>query len=212
MQATICPTITAADADTYQLQMRQVADFATRLHIDVSDGTLAPNQLMPVDGIWWPGGVRADIHVMSKRPLDHLAALLALQPQLIVVHAESSGSFADFADACHHHGIETGVALLQQTPVETITPALDMIDHVLVFSGDLGKFGGKADPSLLPKIKALKQLKPQLEIGWDGGINERNISALVKAGVEVLNVGGGIHGAADPQHAFRNLKRLAGQN
>ena len=212
MQPTICPTITAADADTYQLQMQQVADFATRLHIDVSDGTLAPNQLMPVDGVWWPGGVRADVHVMSKRPFDHLTALLALQPQLIIVHAESSGSFANFAGTCHHHGIETGVALLQQTPVETIVPALDMIDHVLIFSGDLGKFGGKADPSLLPKIKALKQLKPQLEIGWDGGINERNISALVKAGVEVLNVGGGIHGAANPEHAYQNLKRLAGQN
>lgn len=212
MQATICPTVTAADADTYQRQVQAVAGFATRLHIDVSDGTLAPTRLMPVDGIWWPGGVRADIHVMSKRPLDHLAALIALQPQLIIVHAESSGSFADFAAACHHHGIETGVALLQPTPVDVIQPGLDIIDHVLIFSGDLGKFGGKADPGLLPKIKALKQLKPQLEIGWDGGINERNIGALVKSGVEVLNIGGGIHGAEKPEYAFHNLKRLAGQS
>lgn len=205
MAATITPTITAADNDSYRRQIELVASFATRLHIDVSDGTLAPNVLLAASDLWWPGGVRADIHVMSKRPLDHLSTLISLQPQLIIVHAESSGSFADFAEACHRHGIETGVALLQATPVETIAPALDMVDHVLVFSGDLGKFGGKADPALLPKVKALKQLKPQLEIGWDGGINEQNIGALAKAGVEVLNTGGAIHDAHNPASAYRRL-------
>ena len=37
------------------------------------------------------------------------------------------------------------MALLPTTPVSAITPALHMIDHVLIFSGDLGHYGGQAD-------------------------------------------------------------------
>lgn len=211
MNATICPTITAADATEYQQQIEKVANFATRIHIDLADGVLAPTTLIALDGVWWPGGVRADIHLMYKKPLDHLQALIALQPQLVIVHAESSGSFFDFANTMHHHGIEAGVALLQTTAVETIRPALEFVDHVLVFSGDLGRFGGKANPALLSKVRALKALKPQLEVSWDGGIDAHNAPALVRAGVEVLNVGGFIQHASDPAAAYDELSRVIGQ-
>ncbi len=208
MNASICPTITAADAASYQQQIEKVAGFATRLHIDLADGVFTPANLVPVDQVWWPGGVRADLHVMCKRPLEVLPALIALQPQLIILHAESEGNFAEFAEAVHHHGIEAGVALLQTSPVETIKEGLPFIDHVLIFSGDLGRFGGKANPALLSKVRTLKSLKPQLEIGWDGGINAQNISALVRSGVEVLNVGGFIHNAEDPAAAYAMLANV----
>jgi ribulose-phosphate 3-epimerase len=105
----------------------------------------------------------------------------------------------------HRHGIETGIALLQETPVEAIVPALPLIDHVLIFSGTLGKVGGTADLGLLDKVAALRQLKPQLEIGWDGGINDTNARQLVEGGVSILNVGGFIQKAADPEAAYATL-------
>ena len=33
-----------------------------------------------------------------------------------------------------------------------------------------------------------------LEFGWDGGITDQNVAVLVNGGVDVLNVGGFIHG------------------
>jgi ribulose-phosphate 3-epimerase len=209
MNTSVTPSITAGDPAEYQRQMERVSAFAPRVHIDIADGTMSPVHLTSIDEIWWPGTVRADIHVMYKRPLEHLPALIALQPQLIIVHAEGEGSYFEFAEACHHHGIETGIALLQTTPVEQIKGGLDLIDHVLVFSGDLGHFGGKANPALLSKVKLLKQLKPQLEIGWDGGVNLQNAAALAKAGVEVLNTGGYIQQADDPQSAYEELMAKA---
>lgn len=204
----ICPTITAADARTYRVQMEQVVGFVTRLHIDVSDGEFTPNKLLGLEYIWWPGGLRADIHVMYRRPLEHLEILLGLHPQLVIVHAEAEGDFVGIAEILHHHGIEAGVALLPQTPVETIAPSLEFIDHVLIFSGNIGYFGGHADLDLLEKVKKLKTLKPQLEIGWDGGVDANNIVDLVKSGVEVINAGGYIHGAKDPLTAFSQLKSI----
>jgi ribulose-phosphate 3-epimerase len=145
---------------------------------------------------------------MYRLPLEHLEILLGLHPQLVIVHAEAEGDFVGIAEILHHHGIEAGVALLPQTPVETIAPSLEFIDHVMIFSGNIGYFGGHADLSLLEKVKKLKTLKPQLEIGWDGGVDAKNIADLVKAGVEVINAGGYIHGAKDPLTAYNQLKSI----
>jgi ribulose-phosphate 3-epimerase len=207
MAATICPTITAHDSDEYRKQMQRIAPFATRIHIDLADGIFTPVKLLPVDQVWWPGGVRADLHVMYKQPFKHTKMYLSLAPQMVIVHAEAEGDFVLFSELMHKHGIEVGVALKAETPVELIRPALPWIDHVLIFSGNLGHFGGQADVSLLEKVTQLKQLKPQLEIGWDGGINATNAQALVRGGVQVLNTGGFIHHADNPAVAYHALAR-----
>lgn len=205
VRPTVCPTITASDFETYQEQMHRLVCFAVRIHIDIADATLTPNSLLPIDQVWWPGGVRADIHIMNRFPLEHIEAMVALGPQMVILHAEAEGNFNTFARVMHRHGIEVGVALLQETSVEVIVPALPVIDHVLIFSGTLGSFGGTADLKLLEKVKELKRLKPQVEIGWDGGINDGNVRQLVKGGVEVLNVGGFIQKADDPEAAYATL-------
>lgn len=203
--ATICPTITTDNPDTYARQVELTLSYAHRIHIDLADGVFTPNRLMDIENVWWPGGVRADLHVMYRQPFDHLPALLALNPQLIIVHAEADGDFLAFAAECHKHGIEVGVALLPETLVEAIAPALHVIDHVLIFSGHLGHFGGHADMSLLGKVQQLRQLKPQVEIGWDGGVNDKNARALALGGVDVLNAGGYLHGSMAPKTAYVKL-------
>jgi ribulose-phosphate 3-epimerase len=205
MAATICPTVTAENPHVYREQIERVSNFALRIHIDLSDGSLAPNTLIDLDKVWWPGGVRADLHVMLANPFDHVELYRVLGPQLVIVHAEAKGDFAAFADVMHGHGIETGIALLPDTDVEAIVPGLDIIDHVMIFSGKLGYFGGEADLGLLQKVKRLRELKPTLEIGWDGGINDKNAHELVLGGVDVLNVGGFIHRSQAPEKAFDSL-------
>lgn len=207
MKATICPAVLAADAHDFREQMEHVAQFATRVHIDLSDGIFAQNKTIPIDQIWWPGGMRADLHVMHRRPFDSLRSMLALHPQMIIVHAEAEGDFEWFAHRAHSQGVETGVALLPGTPPELLRQSIKDIDYVLIFSGNLGHYGGKADLNLLEKVKILKQMKPQLEIGWDGGVNPENARALAEGGVEVLNSGGFIQHAHDPHAAFEQLVR-----
>ncbi len=204
-KGTICPTVTAEDPHLFRQQMERVANFATRVHIDLSDGSLSPNKLIDLDKVWWPGGVRADLHVMLARPFEHVELYRALGPQLVIVHAEGKGDFKAFADLMHGHGIETGIALLPETSVEAIVPGLDMIDHVMIFSGKLGHFGGEADLKLLDKIRQLKQLKPTLEFGWDGGVNDKNARALYEGGVDVLNTGGFIQRSPHPEAAYDAL-------
>lgn len=209
MKPIICPAILAADADDFRTQIERVTPAAVRLHIDLSDGEFAPSKTVRIDEVWWPGGMHADLHVMYKKPFDHATMLLDLRPQLIIVHAEAEGDFMAFAERAHKQGVRVGVALQPQTKPDVIKPAIKHVDHVLIFSGHLGSFGGKADLSLLDKVKKLQALKPQLEIGWDGGVSADNARQLAKNGIDVLNSGGFIQKADDPFEAFQILVRSA---
>lgn len=192
--------------------MEKLAPFVRRVHIDLADGIFTHVKLTSIKEVWWPSGVRADIHVMYQQPFKHIKELLALGPQLIVVHAEADGDFLAFADTAHGAGVEVGVALNQETMPQVIEPALDFIDHVLIFSGHLGHFGGQADTHLLTKVLYLKRQKPSLEIGWDGGINNKNAAVLAAGGVNVLNTGGFIQHAANPEAAYEQLRAAIGSS
>ncbi len=207
----ICPTVTVDNLADFKLQIETTANLSQRLHIDLSDGTLAPRSLLPVTAMNWPSNVAIDLHVMVSQPDKYLSDLIKSHPQLIIVHAEAEGNMYAIAKRLKINRIKVGVALLPPTPVELIMPALDLIDHVLVFSGNLGYQGGsQVDLGLLDKVSDLKRAKPSLEIGWDGGVNDTNIAGLIQGGVDVINVGGYIQSAADPLEAYAKLKAAAG--
>lgn len=206
--AVICPTVTAFDPHQYREQIERIAHFAERIHIDMMDGLFAKTKSPPLAQAWWPHSVPVDLHLMYERPDLYLETIIKLEPTLVIIHAEAEGNFGPFASELHEHGIKVGVSLLQESQPEMIEPAIKHIDHVLLFSGNLGKFGGDADLHLLGKILKLKKMKPGLEIGWDGGINDENARALMKGGVDVLNVGGFIQKAPDPAANYDKLAAL----
>jgi ribulose-phosphate 3-epimerase len=204
--AVICPTVTPLSTAEFKQQMERLEEFITRVHLDFMDGDFAPTKSPPIEQAWWPIGVECDLHVMYRKPLEELETIISLQPSLVVIHAEAD-KVEEFLTEISGLGIKKGLALLHDSTVERIKPYLAQLDHVLIFSGDLGHFGGTADLTLLEKVKALKEIKPSLEIGWDGGINAENVAKLAAGGVDVLNVGGYIQRAADPEIAYDTLKQ-----
>lgn len=205
MPAVVCPTVTARSTREYREQLERIQAFARHIHLDFMDGQFAPVQSVRLEDIWWQPGPMVDLHLMYQKPMEHLETIIRLQPHLVIVHAEAK-HVLDFLHELEGLGIKRGLALLQATSVESITPLLPLLDHVLIFSGDLGHFGGTANIALLGKAQILKRLKPSLEIGWDGGINAENIEALASGGVDVLNVGGYIQKANDPEAAYDTLE------
>lgn len=208
---TLCPTITAKDGHDYRSQMERVASFTSRVHIDLADGVFTDNKLVDLSHIWWPDNVTADLHIMYQQPMDTLEYILKFKPSLVIAQAEADGNFLEFARKLHSAGIRAGISLLAITSPLVIEPALAYLDHVLIFSGNLGHFGGYADMTLLDKVRLIRSWDKKIEIGWDGGINPKNINQLVEAGVDVLNVGGSIQRAKDPGAAYATLKELAEQ-
>lgn len=205
----ICPTVTAYDIHEYSRQLRLISSFAKRVHIDLMDGEFAPTVSPGLDEIKIPHHGKADIHLMYQRPMDVLQQLILLKPRMVVIHNEADVHHMHFVAELHRHNIKAGLAILRDTPIEYAYQIMHSFDHVLIFSGNLGHHGGEADLGLLDKVRKVQEHHPDAEIGWDGGINEHNVHQLVDAGVDVLNVGSGIHKAKDPAVAYQKLREIA---
>jgi ribulose-phosphate 3-epimerase len=202
----VCPTITAKDSYNYRLQMEAIKPFANRVHIDLMDGKFAPTISPELSFSWWYDGMDADMHLMYQKPMLYIEDLVKLKPSLVVIHIEADADFSIFAEKMHFAGIKAGLAILSDTPVEYAFETLSNYDHVLIFSGHLGYHGGKANLGLIDKVKIIRTQFPNLEISWDGGINDQNAKQIVDAGVNVLNVGSFIQGSSDPAGAYAKIK------
>lgn len=201
----VCPCVTATDARGYREQLARVVPFAQRVQLDSSDGVFSPVKLVNPVQMYWPEGMLADIHLMHVHPEQHLETVISLMPNLVIIHAEAEGDLLGMMRQLHSVGIKTGVALLQKTIPETAHDLIADADHALIFSGDLGHFGGTADLTLLNKVRQIQAINANIEIGWDGGVSADNAAQLALGGVEVLNAGGYIQNAPDPQEAYATL-------
>jgi len=201
----IAPTITAETSEDYKTQIERVHGYAERIHIDISDGEFAPSFLIGAAQVWWPQDWTADIHAMVARPSDHLETLISLKPNMIIFHAETQEDIVPILQRIKASGIKAGIALLKSTVPSTVAPAIEAADHVMIFSGDLGKQGGTASLMQLEKVRLIRAIRQDVEIGWDGGVNIENAYSLAQGGVDVLNVGSTIADAADPKSVYATL-------
>lgn len=201
----IAPCITAENPDDYKAQVGRIHTFAERVHIDVADGEFTPTFLVDAAQIWWPANWKVDVHAMVQRPAEQLAALTGIKPHLIILHAEAEGDIPAMLQKIKSLGIKAGVALQRSTVPGDVADMIQAADHVMIFSGTLGTFGGTANLMQLEKIRLIKAINPSVEIGWDGGVAVDNAYNLTQGGVDVLNVGGGIQKATDPKAAYDTL-------
>jgi ribulose-phosphate 3-epimerase len=201
----VAPCITVETEEDFNATVDRLRPFAQRVHIDISDGEFSPVFMVEPSKIWWPEEWIVDIHAMVMRPIDYVDALIALRPHLITFHAETGYNLIPIMEKIRQNGIKAGIALLKPTVPLTVADAIKAADHVLVFSGDLGYYGGKASLMQLEKVRLIKSINPNVEIGWDGGVNVDNAFTLTQGGVDVLNSGGAINKAEDPADMYSKL-------
>lgn len=205
--AVVAPTILNETLDEYKASIDRLTPFAKRVHIDISDGEFAPNFLLGEAQLYWPKEWEVDIHAMVSRPSEHIAALINLKPNLIIFHAEIQEDRAALVNQIKAAGIKAGVALLRSTVPSTVADIIKLVDHVMIFSGELGKNGGTASLMQLEKVRLIKGINPAAEIGWDGGVNIENAYTLTQGSVNVLNAGSAISGAENPAEAYAALTK-----
>lgn len=201
----IAPTVTCENDADYKATIERLYPFAKRVHIDISDGVFAPTFLVKPDKIWWPQEWEVDIHAMVAEPSKYVDSLIELHPATVIFHAEAEEDILPSIQKLKVAGIRAGVALLKPTVPSTVDSYIRAVDHVLIFSGDLGYHGGKADLMQLEKVRLIHAMRDDLEIGWDGGAGLDNVFSLTQGGVGVINVGGAINKADNPADVYDKL-------
>lgn len=205
MASVIAPAVLAESTDQYKQIMERIQLFAQRVHIDICDGEFAPAFTVSAAQAWWPANWQADIHAMVARPSEHLDQLINLKPSLIIFHAEVEEDLAPIMQKIQASGIKAGIALQRPTVPATVANLIQLADHVMLFSGDLGHYGGTASMMQLEKVRLVRAIKPSVEVGWDGGVVVENAYSLSQGGVDVLNVGGALARSNDPAATYKTL-------
>lgn len=205
----ITPTITTEDPHVYRDQMELIASYADGVHLDFADGVFAPSDLLPVEKAWRSDDLVTHVHVMYQKPLEVIDDLIQLEADLVILHIESD-DVKQCLEMLQENGTRTGLAILPESSVADLKDldVDDLFDHVLVFGGHLGYQGGKADLDQLEKVKQLREKYPDVEISWDGGVNEENIQKIAEAGVDVINVGGTLSKSKNPKKTYKTLCSL----
>lgn len=209
---TLVPTLMTDDKQVYRNLVEAFNTFTRRVQIDVTDDEFTPNRTLDITNVWWPNEWQADLHFMALYPSKYIDTIVRLHPSLCILHAEANEDLTPTFAKLKEAGIKTGLALLPQTYPGNVKQYLETIDHVLIFAGKLGQQGAGTDLMQMEKIPLIRELRPTVEIGWDGGANMSNIRALSHAGIDVINVGAAISKSNDPANAFRTLKTEIDKN
>lgn len=186
--AEIVPTILVATPGDYHERLEEVKPFAKRVHVDITDGEFAQAETINLAQVYVPEGYELDLHLMVKDPFSYLESALALKPALVIVHAEADGDHLKCIKEIQSFGVDAGIALLPESPVEKYAEYIKLADHALIFTGTLGHSGGIFDAKQLHKISEAKSLNDDIETSVDGGVNHENIS-LIEADVAYSGAG-----------------------
>jgi ribulose-phosphate 3-epimerase len=205
----ICPTITTKEPHVYREQMEKILAYSEGVHLDFADGIFAPNELLSIEEAWRSDDLVTHAHIMYQSPLEVVDDIINLEADLVILHAESD-NVKEALEALQENGTRTGIALLPETSAADLKELEidNLFDHILVFGGKLGFQGGEADLDQLEKVKRLKEMYPDVELAWDGGVSDANAKVIADAGVDVLNVGGYLSKSQNPKRAYDTLVSL----
>ena len=208
--AKVVPTVLATAADEYADMLARARSLSKRVHVDISDGSLADGQTLGLAQVHVDTDTVLDLHLMLRQPAQQIDTALSLKPHLIILHAEAEGDVGGLIEQMRSLGVKAGVALLPGTSVESASNLILAADHVLIFTGTLGHNGGQFHTEQLKQVEQIRQLKPEIEISVDGGVNDSNAALISLQGVDVLYVGGFLQGASDPAQALEAINSQLG--
>jgi len=182
-------------------------------HIDVMDGHLVPNLSIGVpivEKLRKATSSFFDVHLMIDAPITYAAPFVKAGAQNITFHVEApevNGDVAAAAKAIRRLGCKVGITLKPGTPIETVYPALEYVDLVLIMSVEPGFGGQKFMPEMLEKAR---KVKPRLRAGQkleiDGGIGPATIRQARAAGIDWFVVGSAIFDARDRKTALAEMR------
>ncbi len=189
-------------------------------HIDVIDGEFAENEnvlkmrdyTLKIHSI---SMTPIEVHLMVKRPMEHIDDFIDLGADRIMFHIETCKDNNEALDIIKYiisNGIKAGITINPDTEVEKIYELLPFVHMVLVMSVIPGKGGQKFIESTLSKISKLKQYCYEndldIDIEVDGGINDITGKEAVDSGANILVSGSYILNAIDYKEAINKLKEI----
>ena len=216
MKRIIAPSLLAADFGNLQRDIEMVNESeADWFHLDIMDGVFVPNISygMPViSAINKIAKKPLDVHLMIVNPDRFIKTFKKVGANILTVHFEACKHLHRTVQAIKAEGMQAGVSLNPHTPISVLEDIIEDLDLVLIMSVNPG-FGGQSFiENTYKKIKQLHKLinetnsKAIIEV--DGGVNDKNIDKLAKAGADAFVAGSFVFKSENPTKIIYNLKNI----
>lgn len=163
------------------------------VHIDVMDGQFVPEITygqVVVRSMRRRSALPFDVHLMTERPEAAADSFAEAGADWITFHTEATVHIDRLIHHIHGLGKKAGVAIVPSTPIAALEEILPIADIVLVMLVNPGFGGQSLIPSCLGKVARLAQIRKQKQLSFlisvDGGVNEKTIDSVVRAGADVI--------------------------
>jgi ribulose-phosphate 3-epimerase len=212
----LAPSILSADLSNLAQQIRLVEmSGADWIHCDIMDGHFVPNIT------FGPVVVKAarkctklplDVHLMIKNPDNYLEDFRKAGADIISVHFEEVVHLNRTVNRIKELGAKAGVVINPSTPVSSLIDIAEYIDLLLIMTVNPG-FGGQSfisnsERRISEAVELRSSLNAKFLIEVDGGINNKTIKSVLKAGCDVVVAGSSIFHNDNISAATAELKNL----
>lgn len=210
----VAPSVLSADFGRLSSEIETIcAAGCDYIHVDVMDGHFVPNLTFgaPVlSAIKSVATKPLDIHLMVQNNTFFVDLFAPFAPEFISFHIEEEKHAHRLIQHIRKLGIRPAITLNPHTPESSIEYLVEDVDMVLVMSVNPGFGGQKFIDSSLLKICRLKEMIDRKNsaclIEVDGGVSDKNISALKESGADIVVAGSYIFGSSDYTSAIRSLR------
>ena len=145
------------DISKYNFSQSLVAGW---VHIDFMDGIFVQNKsISPRQSSKYPTNLFKEAHLMVVKPLEWIDDLIEAGFKRIIFHIESENNPQECIDYVKNRGVEVGLAININTPLEKLVPYISKIDLVLVMSIEPGF---QKQPFIQESLGRIKELKNEL--------------------------------------------------
>ena len=211
----VAPSMLSADFGTLASCVAKIEPVTPWLHVDVMDGHFVPNLTIGppvVASLRRHTDCYLDCHLMMTNPERYLEAFKDAGADLCSVHLEVGNTDAHI-EHMRALGLDVGLVVNPETPVEPALLFLDRIDLLLVMSVHPGFGGQRFIGDVLSKVEAARRAidgggyRVALEI--DGGIDTETVVLAASAGARVFVAGSAVFSNDDPAAAVLAIEAAA---
>ena len=85
-------------------------------------------------------------------------------------------------------GFRAGLSLNPDVTVEMVAKFIPKIDEVQIMGYPAGYSGQKFQRQVVEKVAQVRAIRPDIEVGIDGGVNHTSVKIIAQAEFDVVNV------------------------